>query len=55
MNLSLFLGDVINTFRHIILTGDFNIDKLSNTKQNKSLSDVIDSFSLRSLVNEPEI
>lgn len=53
LHLSLFLADFNNKFRHIILTGDFNIDKLSDNRQNKSLSEIIESFSLISLVNEP--
>ena len=49
----MFIADFISKFKCIIIIGDFNIDKLSKSRESNYLSDIIDSFSLRSLVNEP--
>lgn len=53
INLEHIFNFVTNNFKYTILCGDLNIDKLANTTCSKKLQDLICSFQLKCLVNEP--
>ncbi|KAG5877017.1 hypothetical protein JTB14_000093 [Gonioctena quinquepunctata] len=53
LNLSTSLMEIIERSKYQVIMGDLNIDKLTQDKNSKELNYIFESFSLKSLINEP--
>lgn len=48
-----FLSFINTNFRHSIICGDLNVDSLKNTRESNQLNDLLKSYQLLSLINQP--